>query len=388
MIVSAIVFWVSIFIIFFAMVGYPMLLKVLDKMLKPAQMKKNETYEPQLTYMIVAHNEEKVILKKLQNALKLDYPSHKIQILVASDNSSDKTNLIVEQFIKEHSDRDIVLYQSVEHKGKTNAQNEAQKHATGDILVMTDANTMLHTDALRELVSSFTDEDIAYVCGKLVYSNQDDNSTSQSESTYWDMELQMRDIESRFHTITAGNGAIYACRNNEYIDFNPISCHDSVMPYTYSMMGKRALFNPQAVAVEKAGETDEDEFKRKVRMNRDILDMLKMGFKAMNVFKLHWFSLFYFGHRTCRYLLWASHILAILASFAMACMNSVFGLVCFVGQVAFFMLAALALKMNSSNAILHLVGYYGMTVFAQMKGVWNIITGKAKPIWEKAESTR
>lgn len=388
MIVWLIVFLLSAFIVVYAMVGYPLLLKFLDKLLKPKPLEKIDDYEPTVTYMIVAHNEEAVIEKKLENAIQLDYSKEKMQILVASDNSTDSTNSIVESFIKKHPERNIVLYCSKEHKGKTNAQNEAQKKATGEILVLTDANTILRLDAIKQMVSSFSSDEIVYVCGKLVYSNSDDNLTSNSESTYWDMDLSMRDIESRIWTITAGNGALYACRNNLYIDFEPISCHDSIMPFTYSKQGKRALFNPDAIAVEKAGETYEDEYKRKVRMNRDLFDMLSWGFSVLNPFKYRWFGFFYFGHRTCRYLIWAAHILLLISSLGLALGGVTIFWVAFGLQIGFFLLAAIAIKSNANTSIIRMVGYYGMTVFAQINAVWNILTGKAKPTWEKAESTR
>ena len=388
MIVWLIVFLLNAFIVVYAMVGYPLLLKLLDKLLKPKPIQKIVDYEPTVTYMIVAHNEEAVIEKKLENAIQLDYSKEKMQILVASDNSSDSTNSIVESFIEKHPERNIVLYCSKEHKGKTNAQNEAQKKATGEILVLTDANTILRLDAIKQMVSSFSSEEIVYVCGKLVYSNSNDNLTSNSESTYWDMDLSMRDIESRIWTITAGNGALYACRNNLYIDFEPISCHDSIMPFTYSKQGKRALFNPDAIAVEKAGETYEDEYKRKVRMNRDLFDMLSWGFSVLNPFKYRWFGIFYFGHRTCRYLIWAAHILLLISSLGLALGGVTIFWVVFGLQIGFFLLAAIAIKSNANTSIIRMVGYYGMTVFAQINAVWNILTGKAKPTWEKAESTR
>ena len=383
-----IVFLISAFVVFYAMIGYPILLKILDRVLKPQEITKKRGYEPKVTYMIVAHNEEAVIEQKLENALKIDYPKDKLQILVASDNSTDSTNAIVERFISRHADKDIMLFCTREHKGKTNAQNEAQKVATGEILVLTDANTILREDAIRELVTSFANEDVVYVCGKLVYSNSEDNLASNSEATYWNMDLNMRDIESRIWTITAGNGALYACRNSEYVDFAPISCHDSIMPYTYSKQGKRALFNPNAIAVEKAGETYRDEYKRKVRMNRDLFDMLRWGVSVINPFRYQWFSVFYFGHRTCRYLLWAAHFLLIVSSLGMAICGEPIAWGILGIQILFFIIAAVSLKLNSNSPIMRMMGYYAMTVFAQIHAIYNIISGKAKPTWEKAESTR
>lgn len=388
MLISSIIFGISLYIIFFAMIGYPVLLNILDKTFKPNSIKKDTVYEPTVSFMIVAHNEERVIRKKLENTLTIDYPREKFEIIVASDNSSDLTNQIVKDFIEEHPSENIVLYVTEEHKGKTNAQNEAQKVSTGEILVMTDANSMFKSDAVRELVSAFTTKDIAYVCGRLAFFNADDNATSQSEATYWNMDLKMRDIESRFQTITAGNGAIYACRNSEYFDSDPLYCHDSVMPFEYALNGKKALFNPDAIAYEKAGESNEDEFKRKVRMNRDILSVFNDSLKAINVFKHKWFSLFYFGHRTCRYLLWLAHSLAFVSSAIMAFKKSKLGMIAFVGQIVFWVMSLIFNKVKVRKPLFHLIGYYGMTVFAQGVGVWNILTGKSKPIWEKAESTR
>ena len=391
MIVFIIIGLISAFIVGYAMVGYPCILKILDKIIRPAKNTQDLSYEPPVTYMIVAHNEDSVIESKLENALELSYPADKFQIIVASDNSTDKTNALVTKFIEMHPERNIILYCSKEHKGKTNAQNEAQKLATGEILVMTDANTMVRPDAIRELVSYFSSDDIVYVSGKLEYSNSEYSATSQSESTYWDIDLSMRDVESRMKTITAGNGALYACRNKDYIDFPPIHCHDIIMPYTYSKMGKRALFNPKAVAVEKAGETDSDEFKRKVRMNRDILTMLKWGFTVMNPFKYGWFSFFYFGHRTCRYLLWLAHILLLISTAVLSFAGGVigiFGIALTALQLLLFILAGIEMSLKTNAKILHIIGYYGMTVYAQIVGVWRIITGKAKPTWEQAQSTR
>lgn len=385
--VAAVLFWVSAFGIFWAMVGYPIFLKILGKVSKK-QNKKDYENEPTVTVMVVAHNEEKVIEQKLENIIALDYPRDKIKFLIASDNSTDNTNEIVERFIADHPEYSIRIHQSVEHKGKTNAQNETQKLVDTEILVMTDANAMMEKNCVRELAASFTDPDIVYVSGKLAYKNTD-NATAGNEGAYWNLDLMMREVESRLQTITAGNGAIYACRNAAYYDFNPIECHDSAMPLYYGLQGKRAIFNKDAIAYEKAGETDDDEFKRKVRMNRIILGHMIPTIGIFNVFKYKWFSVFYVGHRTCRYALWLFHIAAFIANTVLAFIWPgwfyKFTLVC---QVIFWLVTTINMKKKSGNKMISLAGYYGMTVVAQIKGVWNVITGKAKPTWEKAESTR
>ena len=308
-IIANILFFFSTFIIFWAMAGYPLSLIIISKFLKIKEREKDYSYEPTVTVMVVAHNEEKVIKEKLDNLLKIDYPKDKIEYLVASDNSTDRTNEIVREFIKSHPDENIRLYEVKERKGKTNAQNEAQKTVTSEILVMTDANSMFEKNAVKELISSFADPRVSYVSGRLIIINKDASDISKSEYTYWDNETKLRKIESDICTITAGNGAIYACRNAEYVDFDPIRCHDGAMPTYYALNGKRAIYNPDAIAYEKAGEVVEDEFKRKVRMNRGILSNILPDIRILNVFKYGWYSYFYFGHRTCRYLLWISHLI-------------------------------------------------------------------------------
>ncbi|WP_281532035.1 glycosyltransferase [Anaerocolumna aminovalerica] len=384
-VILIIIFLLSAFCIVWSMAGYDISLKLINNMKKKEAVRYTD-YKYSVTVMIVAHNEEAVIQQKLENVIENDYPKEKIKYLIASDNSYDNTNLIVERFIKEHKDLSIKLYTSKEHKGKTNAQNEAQELVDTDILIMTDANSMFEKNAITELVSSFAEDDITYVCGALLYTNTE-NATADSESSYWNKELQTRRIESNIKTITAGNGAIYACRNNAYIKILPIECHDSSMPYYYGMHGQRAIFNEKAVAYEKAGENTEDEFKRKVRMNRVILMHIKNGIKAMNIFKYGWFSYFYFGHRTARYLLWLNHLLVLISNLALSVItNGVFWKVILALQVLFY--ATGLIGKYAKSKILHMVYYYCITVLAQWNGVVNCITGKAKPTWDKAESTR
>lgn len=157
---------------------------------------------------------------------------------------------------------------------------------------MTDANSILDKNSIIELMAAFTSEDIAYVTGRLSYINEDSSFVSNAESGYWDNDLRIREIESRIQTITAGNGALYACRTNDYFHFNPIQSHDTAMPLFYALQGKRAIANHDAIAYEKAGEVVDDEFGRKVRMNRLILKHILPDVRILNVFKYKWFSFF------------------------------------------------------------------------------------------------
>ncbi len=382
-----IVFYISGFIIVWAMVGYPLSLKLIGKLYKNRRLEKDYFHQPTVTVMVVAHNEQKVILDKLRNVLELDYPQNKIEFLIASDNSTDNTNEIVRHFIKENQDRKIRLYEVKVRKGKTNAQNEAHKTVTTEYLVMTDANSILNKESVKELMAAFTSDNIAYVAGRLSIINKEASDVSNAEASYWDRDIAIREIEAKIQTITAGNGALYACRTGDYYDFNPIQCHDSAMPPLYALQGKRAIVNHDAVAYEKAGEVIEDEFSRKVRMNRVILKHILPDIRILNLFKYRWFSYFYFGHRTCRYLLWISHLILLISNFLLIQSSWLYALM-FVGQVSFYLLALIRIATKTNNRYLTLIYYYTVTIIAQWVGVYRLLTGKAKPFWEKADSTR
>lgn len=371
--------------IFWANVGYPISILILGSILKKKETFRKH-YEPSVTIMIVAHNEEKVIEEKLLNVLSLNYPKDKTSIIVASDNSDDNTNKIVKRIIKDNPKRAISLHEVKERKGKTNAQNEAAKFVNSEILVMTDANALLDKNCILELTRSFT-KNVAYVCGRLVYSNSAESTTSGTENTYWDLETTIRQIESNIQTITAGNGAIYAIKTEYYHAFEPIMCHDSAMPLYYSLKGMRAVANSRAIAYEKAGENSSDELKRKIRMARMIVYYILPSIKILNVFKYRWFTYFYLGHRTSRYLLWFNHILLFIVNFVLVT-HSTFFLVTLIIQIVIYAIAILQSICKTRNKVCVYISYYFMTILAQLIGVIKTITGKNKPFWEKAESTR
>lgn len=269
--------------------------------------------------------------------------------------------------------------------GKTNAQNEAVKIAKGTILIFSDANSFLKNDCIEELIKYFSDDNISYVSGKLVYTNKEISESSNAENSYWNYDLMMRKIESDLGSITAGNGAIYAIKNSDYIDLNPIYCHDSMMPIKFVLNNKKAKYAPNAIAYEKAGENSEDEFKRKVRMARKNLSISYSDLNKYNPFKVGFFSYFYFSHRYLRNMLWVLHCFLFISNLFLLG-ESYFYKIIFIGQCLFYIIALIGGQIK--NKLLYIPYYYSMTIFAQMKGAWNEITGKSKPFWEKAETTR
>lgn len=379
-----ILYWVCAIGIFYAMIGYPLTLFILDKIIKRKNIK-DFTKRPKVSVIISAYNEEKVIEKKLLNIIKTDYPD--FEVIVANDSSTDRTVEICENFIKTHPDFDIKVNSVKNHLGKTNAQDEAVEVAKGEILIFSDANSMFKEDAISELISYFTADDIEYVCGSLIYAKDLDTASVVAENTYWDVELKIRKIESNISTIAAGNGAIYACRKRDYRHYDLVSSHDYEMPLHAGLNKKRALYNEDAIAFEKAGSTTSDEFKRKIRMQRRILTNLFTNLGRLNIFKYGWFSFFHFGHKTLRFLQAFMHIGVFVAN-AFLLSSSIFYRVSFILQIAFYLLAGLGKVTGSKNKLLYFPRYYTMMMLAQLLGAKNELTGKSKATWEKAESTR
>lgn len=368
------------------MIGYPVLLKILNKILPHKKLNINYNYSPTVTIIVPAHNEDSVIEKKILNLLDLNFASERLDIIIASDNSTDRTNEIVKLYERKYPDK-IRLYVVKERKGKTNAQDEAVKEATGEVIIFTDANSMLDSNSVNQLVLSLSDKSVGYVAGKLVYTNNQENITSESEASYWNIDLYMRKIESDLSSITAGNGSIYAVRKNDYMEIDPIYSHDSIFPPKYVISGKRAIYNEKAIAFEKAGENDGDEFQRKVRMSRKIIMINYIDFEKYNIFKHGLFTLFYFSHRTLRNNLYLMHIIVFLLNILLVITTkNLEFFVLLLSQLTVYILAYIGRK--SGNKYIKFVSYYIMTIFAQLVGAIKEASGKSKPFWEKAESTR
>jgi len=385
-----IIFWFSFVLILHSFIFYPITLYFLNKFQKNDKGRFENDYYPKTSFIIAAHNEEKVIKKKLENTISLNYDPSKLEILVASDNSDDKTNQIIKSFIAEHQEEDIPkvkLYIVKDRKGKTNAQNETVREARGEIIAFSDANTMWKNDSLKKLIDGFKDENIGYICGRLQYINNYDNITAESESTYWNYDLKMREWESNIASVTAGNGAIYAIRKSDYEDLKPIRCHDGTMPTVMVLKNRKAKYNKDAVAYEKAGETIDDEFKRKIRMFRGLPWNVFERASKYNPFKTGWFSYFYFSHRTLRYSLYLMHLLLLVSNFYLLGQHWIYNLA-LIGQVSFYLLAFIGALTKLKSKLFYLPYFYTMTITAQLIAVIKSFLGKNKAVWDKAETTR
>jgi cellulose synthase/poly-beta-1,6-N-acetylglucosamine synthase-like glycosyltransferase len=360
------IFWLSLGALAWTHLLYP-LVAALAARLRPRGVCRGDAL-PAVSLIVAAHNEENVIEHKLENLLALDYPVDKLEIVVASDASTDRTDHLVERY----ADRGVRLVRC-ERGGKVAAQDRGVRETLGEIVAFSDANSMWEPDALRLLVRNLADPDVAYVCGKLAYESSDGTNR---EGVYWRYELWLRASESRLYSITGGNGAIYAVRREEYVGDDPRYGHDLGFPYLMVQHGKRAIFEPAAVASERTAEHVGDEFGRKVRMFAQCWGHVLTGRMLRPMPPLYYFEIV--SHRLLRYGSGVLHVVLLATSIALVTHGWIYDVV-LAAQLALFAAAAAGVP---------LARYYVTVTWATLVGLWRYLRRGVPTMWEAAEGTR
>jgi cellulose synthase/poly-beta-1,6-N-acetylglucosamine synthase-like glycosyltransferase len=372
-----IVFWVAVGLIVYAHLGYPLLLRALVAVFgerAPGSRASGEL--PRVTLVIPAHDEELVIERKVANARALDYPPDLLEVIVASDGSSDRT---VEAARAAGADQVLELPRG----GKVATLNAAVRGATGEVLAFSDANSYWRPDALRRLVDRFADRRIGYACGQVHFQGGEGGN---QEGLYWRYEMAVRSMETRLAGITAGNGGIYAVRREAYIELDPSRGQDIGFPFELTKRGWRAVYEPSAVAEEKMAPTVEGEFRRKRRMMWGLWDvMLRWGMLDPRGYGPA-YALEIYSHRLLRYLTPWLHLVALIANIPLLSHGWVYVLTM---ALQLGLLAAAALGRFIPAWPLR-IAYYYVTVTASIAvGLWDRLRAGAVPVgWEKVEGTR
>jgi cellulose synthase/poly-beta-1,6-N-acetylglucosamine synthase-like glycosyltransferase len=330
---------------------------------------------PPISLIIPAYDEEKVIAAKVKNALALDYPRDRLEVIVASDGSTDATAERARA-----AGADLVL--ELPRGGKVAALNAAAERASGEVLAFSDANSLWSPDALPRLVEPFADPGVGYVCGQVRFL---DPGGGNLEGAYWRYEMRVREMESALGGITAGNGAIYAVRPDAYVPLAPSGSHDLSFPFELAKRGLRSLYAPSARAEEKMVPTLEGEFARKRRMMVGLWDIVvgegmlsPRGYSPLFAFELA-------SHRLLRYLSPLLHLLALAANLALLGRGWVYAAALAI-QLA--LLAGALLGRWLPLAPLRVARYYVMTTASIAAGLWDRARHGAPGRWEKAEGTR
>jgi len=366
------------FIILYTFLGYPLLLLVLSKCI-PKKVLKKERDDFFVSIIIAAYNEENCIRLKLENTLQLDYPKEKMEIIVASDGSTDSTDNIVREF----SEKGIILYRVEGRKGKTEAQNQAVKIAKGDIIIFSDANAFYDSDAVRKIVRNFNDQEIGGVCGQLIYLNRT-NSEMDTENHYWSFENSLKENESTITSILGANGSIYATKKNRYVFLPANLMSDLVEPLKIVEKGYRVVFEKEAISREDiSSASGQNAFNRKVRINNRAIIGLINSLKLLNAGKYGMISLQFFSHKILRYII--PFLLIFLMILNTLILDSYTWIMIFIIQCIFYIFAIIGYLFSKKSKRIYLFSfpwYFVWTHLAILFAWFQFIQGKQTVIWE------
>jgi cellulose synthase/poly-beta-1,6-N-acetylglucosamine synthase-like glycosyltransferase len=363
------VFWCSFGALAWTHVGYPVAAEIATR-LRSRPVRRDNVAEPTVTVIVAAHNEESVIERRLENLLALDYPEEKLDVIVASDASTDATNDLVETVAARQS---RVRLLDCERGGKVAAQNRAVRETRSDVVAFSDANATWAPDALRKLVANLADPEVAYVCGQLRLEAADG---SNQEGMYWRYEMSLREAESQLGSITGGNGSIYALNRADYVEVDPRWGHDLSFPYRMVQAGRRAVYEPEAHAFEKPTPSNETEYRRKVRMFEHCWEITLRGSMCRRLPPGYLVEIV--SHRLLRYGSGILH-LALLASNVVLLRDGwAYGIV-LAGQVALIGAAAAGVP---------IARYYALVTWATVVALRNYLRDGVPATWETEEGTR
>jgi glycosyltransferase involved in cell wall biosynthesis len=369
-------FWSSLGALAWTHAGYPLAMGVLARM-RPRPVHKAEQ-TPSVSLVVSAHDEEAMIRRRVENALALDYPPDDLEVVVASDGSTDLTDAIVGEIAAENP---RVRLLQCPREGKVAAQHRAVRGTSSDVLAFTDANSEWKRDALRALVRNLADDEVGYVCGQLRLETPDG---ANMEGAYWRYEMWVREQESVASSITAGNGAIYAVKREAYVEDDPKFGHDFGFPYLMEQMGRRAVYEPAAIAVEKPAAEPEDEYGRKVRTISRALGHILTGRAFRPMRPLYLAQLV--SHRVLRYSTGILHV-ALFASNVLLVARAPFYRLFLVLQLAGLALAG-AGKARLPIPGARLAYYYFVVTKATAAALLRYLRSGTPQTWDKAKGTR
>lgn len=392
MIVVVVLYWLAAGLLVFTHFGYPVALWLLEflglggragrvrgrklsEIPPPLDPDTEEEILPTVSLIIAAYNEETVIEAKVKNALELDYPRELLQVIVASDGSTDRTVEIARE-----AGADLVL--DLPRGGKIAGQNAAAEVATGALLAFSDANSTWEAGALQELIEPFRDDRVGYVCGQVRFTGPDGGNL---EGAYWRYEMKVRELESELAGVTAGNGAIYAVRASAYIPLRPSGSHDLSFPFAFAKRGFASLYRPRARASEKLVPSLEGELARKRRMMIGLWDIVvgeemidPRGYSPLYLFEL-------VSHRLLRYLSPALHLILFLTNIALLGHGWFYG---FTMLLQALLIAGAILARWFPVLPFRISRYYLEVTLSIALGLWDRWRQGPPAAWEKAEGTR
>lgn len=375
---AQIIFWTSTVALVYVYAGYPLLVWLVSRVYPRAVAK--AAFEPNVTVIITAYNEEKDIRVKLENTLQIAYPKEKLEILVVSDCSNDKTDEIVESFAADG----VKLCRQPERHGKTMAQNAAVSRANGEIILFSDATTMYRTDILTQMLPSFADQTVGCVAGRLIYVDDSSSNVGTGAKSYWSYETFLKKSESRACSLIGASGCLYAVRRAVYQPMYAEACSDFLIATVIYEQGLRTIYEPNAVCTEETNRRADKEMRMRVRVISQTFTDLWRNRRMMNPFRSGFFAVELVSHKLLRYAV-PVFLLSIFAStLALAFSDKIFAAV-FALQIIFYAMAfgGWFLESNGVNlGILAIPLYFVLANLASLIGFYKFLRGERYASWE------
>ncbi len=378
------VFWVCVGLLAYVYLGYPLLVYLVS-LLFPMSIKRGDI-EPRVTVLITAFNEEAAIRGKLENTMAIDYPGEKLEILVASDGSTDSTDEIV----KEYAGQGVKLFRQEGRVGKTMTQNKAVEQASGDIILFSDATTHYHDDVLRFILPAFADETVGCVAGRLVYLDEEQSNVSKGARRYWSYETFLKIAESRACSLIGASGCLYAVRKSAYDPMYPEACSDFLICMSIYRKGLRSVFAPDAVCYEHTNHKATDELRMRVRVISQTFTDLWRNRDMFNPFNSGFFAVEMLSHKVLRYAVPFILLVLLAVNIALAG-SSIFynGILCV--QVLFYTLALAGWLLERAGWRLSLLAmplYFVLANLASLLAFYKFLRGETYTRWEPIRHTR
>lgn len=386
----AVLFWLSLAILFYSYIGYGIVVFGLLKIKKYLNPEKTELeredsdFEPEVTLLVAAYNERDCIEEKVENSFELNYPKDKLKIVFITDGSTDGTPDELRKF-----DRVTVLHED-KRAGKIGAINRAMNFVDTPIVVFSDANTMFNKAAIRELVKHYRHPNVGAVSGEKRIKQMDmDSASGAGEGLYWKYESFLKNLDSDLYSIVGAAGEMFSIRSElfEEVEGDTI-LDDFIISLRIAEKGFRVVYEPKAYALETPSSSIKEEMKRKVRISAGGFQSIARLKPLLNPLKYGMLSFQYISHRVLR---WAVNpfLLIALIPINFALMVGFGGIytALFWAQVLFYGMTFLNWYFESKNLrikLLFVPFYFSMMNLAAILGFFRYVRGQQSVLWERA----
>lgn len=386
MIVTQIFFWLIAAVLAYVYLGYPCLILLLKKVKESFRksIPADAEFElPTVTLMVTAYNEENWLKTKIKNAFDLDYPKGKLKVMIVNDGSTDGSEAIINGF------PDVIHVHEHQRRGKMAAISRAMDSVDTDIVVYSDANTLLNREAIREIARFFNCSRVGCVCGeKRLFTGRDNDAASAGEGTYWRYESMIKAAEAQLGFCVGATGELFAIRTSLFRKPpDDTLLDDFVISMDIALQGSRVQYAPHAYAIESASAGIHEEFKRKVRIAAGNLQAIRRMPELLNPFKTGMLAFQYFSHKFLRSII--GPLLFIVIFFLNLLLVSLSKMYEFllVAQVIFYVAAGvgyLLRKQSVSSRLFFIPLYLTFMNTAALIGMVRYFQGRQTALWEKS----